>query len=62
MYNGSDQDSNSRDDKGMTDSGRDRRGVKLERSKKEVGHQSASTSGGLRYTIWYYKTGASWLS
>lgn len=62
MFNGSDQDSNSRDNKGMTESDRDRRGVKVERSKKEVVHQSASTSGGLRYTIRYYKTGTRWLS
>ncbi|XP_029283310.1 serum response factor-like isoform X1 [Cottoperca gobio] len=44
---GSDQDSDSGDDEGAAGSGGDRRGVKRERSEREVGHQSAPTSGGL---------------
>ncbi|XP_023257110.1 serum response factor-like [Seriola lalandi dorsalis] len=47
VYSGSDQDSDSGDDEDTAGSGGDRRGVKRERSEREVGHQSAPTSGGL---------------
>ncbi|XP_044046215.1 serum response factor-like isoform X2 [Siniperca chuatsi] len=47
IYSGSDQDSDSGDDEDTAGSGGDRRGVKRERSEREVGHQSAPTSGGL---------------
>lgn len=47
VYSGSDQDSDTGDDEETVCSGGDRRGVKRERSEKEVGHQSAPTSGGL---------------
>lgn len=47
VYSGSDQDSDTGDDEETVGSGGDRRGVKRERSEKEVGHQSAPTSGGL---------------
>ncbi|TKS67935.1 Serum response factor [Collichthys lucidus] len=46
IYSGSDQDSDSGDDEDTAGSG-DRRGVKRERSEREVGHQSAHISGGL---------------
>uniref|UniRef100_UPI003AB0E5BE serum response factor-like isoform X2 n=1 Tax=Centroberyx gerrardi TaxID=166262 RepID=UPI003AB0E5BE len=45
-YSGSDQESDSGDDEDTVGSGGDRRGVKRERSEREVG-QSAATSGGL---------------
>lgn len=45
VYTGSDQDSESGDDEDTPGSGGDRRGVKRERSEKEVGHQSAATGG-----------------
>ncbi|XP_029384229.1 serum response factor-like isoform X3 [Echeneis naucrates] len=48
IYSGSDQDSDSGDDEDTTGSGGDRRGVKRERSDREVGRQAAApTSGGL---------------
>ncbi|KAM8771458.1 serum response factor-like isoform 2-T2 [Acanthopagrus schlegelii] len=47
VYSGSDQDSDSGDDEDTAGSGGDRRGVKRERSEREVGHQSAASSGGL---------------
>ncbi|XP_069022801.1 serum response factor-like isoform X3 [Embiotoca jacksoni] len=47
VYSGSDQDSDSGDDEDTAGSGGDRRGVKRERSEREVGHQSAHSSGGL---------------
>ncbi|XP_049427653.1 serum response factor-like isoform X2 [Epinephelus fuscoguttatus] len=47
VYSGSDQDSDSGDDEDTAGSGGDRRGVKRERSERELGHQSAPTSGGL---------------
>ncbi|XP_033481162.1 serum response factor-like isoform X1 [Epinephelus lanceolatus] len=47
VYSGSDQDSDSVDDEDTAGSGGDRRGVKRERSERELGHQSAPTSGGL---------------
>lgn len=47
VYSGSDQDSDSGDDEDTTGSCGDRRGVKRERSEREVGHQSAATSAGL---------------
>lgn len=47
VYSGSDQDSDSVDDEDTTGSGGDRRGVKRERSDREVGRQSAPSSGGL---------------
>ncbi len=47
IYSGSDQDSDSGDEDDTAGSGGDRRGVKRERSEREVGHQSAPTSGGL---------------
>nr|XP_020475869.1 serum response factor-like isoform X2 [Monopterus albus] len=46
VYSGSDQDSDSGDDEDTAGSGGDRRGVKRERSEREV-VQSAPTSGGL---------------
>ncbi|XP_029706857.1 serum response factor isoform X4 [Takifugu rubripes] len=47
VYSGSDQDSDSGDDEDTVATGGDRRGVKRERSEREVGNQSAPTSGGL---------------
>nr|XP_046233975.1 serum response factor-like isoform X2 [Scatophagus argus] len=47
VYSGSEQDSDSGDDEDTAGSGGERRGVKRERSEREVGHQSAPTSGGL---------------
>ncbi|XP_049899425.1 serum response factor-like isoform X2 [Epinephelus moara] len=47
VYSGSDQDSDSGDDEDTAGSGGDRRGVKRERSERELGHQSTPTSGGL---------------
>ncbi|XP_070774740.1 serum response factor-like [Enoplosus armatus] len=47
IYSGSDQDSDSGDDEDTAGSGGDRRGVKRERSEREVGHRSAPTPGGL---------------
>lgn len=47
VYSGSDQDSDSGDDEDTAGSGGDRRGVKRERSERELGHQSAPSSGGL---------------
>ncbi|KAM9857069.1 serum response factor-like isoform 2-T2 [Aulostomus maculatus] len=47
VYSCSDQESDSGDDEDMVGSGGDRRGVKRERSEREVGHQSAPNSGGL---------------
>ncbi|XP_076585509.1 serum response factor-like isoform X2 [Chaetodon auriga] len=47
IYSGSDQDSDSGDDEDTAGSGGDRRGVKRERSEREVGHQSAPTAGGM---------------
>lgn len=47
VYSGSDQDSDSGDDEDTAGSGGDRRGVKRERSEREVGHQSAPSSEGL---------------
>lgn len=47
VCSGSDQDSDSGDDEDTTGSSGDRRGVKRERSEREVGHQSAATSAGL---------------
>lgn len=47
VYSGSDQDSDSGDDEDTVASGGDRRGVKRERSEREVAHQSAPTSGAL---------------
>ncbi|CAB1424449.1 unnamed protein product [Pleuronectes platessa] len=46
IYSGSDQDSESGDEEDTAGSGGDRRGVKRERSEREVGRQSAPTSGG----------------
>ncbi|CAJ1052766.1 serum response factor-like [Xyrichtys novacula] len=46
VYSGSDQDSDSGDDEDTTGSGGDRRGVKRERSEREVGRQSTGSSGG----------------
>ncbi|XP_029010084.1 serum response factor-like isoform X2 [Betta splendens] len=47
VYSGSDQDSDSGDDEDTAGSGGDRRGVKRERSEREVGHQAAPSSAGL---------------
>ncbi|XP_073330136.1 serum response factor-like isoform X2 [Pagrus major] len=47
VYSGSDPDSDSGDDEDTAGSGGDRRGVKRERSEREVGHQSAASSAGL---------------
>ncbi|XP_051238647.1 serum response factor isoform X1 [Dicentrarchus labrax] len=47
VYSGSDQDSDSGDDEDAAGSGGDRRGVKRERSEREVGRHAASGSGGL---------------
>ncbi|XP_026179659.1 serum response factor-like isoform X3 [Mastacembelus armatus] len=47
VYSGSDQDSDSADDEDTTGSCGDRRGVKRERSEREVGHHTAPASGGL---------------
>lgn len=47
VYSGSDQDSDSGDDEDTVATSGDRRGVKRERSEREVGNQSAPTSGGL---------------
>ncbi|XP_035029483.1 serum response factor isoform X3 [Hippoglossus stenolepis] len=46
IYSGSDQDSESGEEEDTAGSGGDRRGVKRERSEREVGRQSAPTSGG----------------
>ncbi|KAL3995712.1 poly(rC)-binding protein 3/4 [Sarotherodon galilaeus] len=46
-FSGSDQDSDSAEDDDMGGPGGDRRGVKRERSEREVGHQAAQSSGGL---------------
>ncbi|XP_035492185.2 serum response factor-like isoform X6 [Scophthalmus maximus] len=45
VYSGSDPDSDSGHDEDTTGSGGDRRGVKRERSEREVGHQAAAPSG-----------------
>lgn len=47
VYSGSEPDSDSGDDEDAAGSGGDRRGVKRERSEREVGRQSSHTSGGL---------------
>ncbi|XP_054866100.1 serum response factor-like isoform X2 [Amphiprion ocellaris] len=47
VYSGSDQDSDSGEDEDTAVSGGDRRGVKRERSDREVGRQAAQSSGGL---------------
>lgn len=47
VYSGSDPDSDSGDDEDVGGSAGDRRGVKRERSEREVGHRSAPVSGGL---------------
>lgn len=47
VYSGSDQDSDSGDDEDAVAAGGDRRGVKRERSEREVGNQAAPTPGGL---------------
>lgn len=47
VYSASEQDSDSGDEEDTVASGGDRRGVKRERSEREVGHQSAPTSGAL---------------
>ncbi|XP_069386545.1 serum response factor-like isoform X3 [Paralichthys olivaceus] len=46
IYSGSDQDSESGDEEDTPGSGGDRRGVKRERSEREVGRQAVPTSGG----------------
>ncbi|XP_005944516.1 serum response factor isoform X2 [Haplochromis burtoni] len=46
-FSGSDQDSDSAEDDDTGGLGGDRRGVKRERSEREVGHQAAQSSGGL---------------
>lgn len=46
-FSGSDQDSDSAEDDDTGGPGGDRRGVKRERSEREVGHQAAQSSGGL---------------
>ncbi|CAI5678741.1 unnamed protein product [Oreochromis niloticus] len=46
-FSGSDQDSDSAEDDDMGGPAGDRRGVKRERSEREVGHQAAQSSGGL---------------
>lgn len=45
VYSGSDQDSDSGEDEDTVGAGGDRRGVKRERSEREVGHQAAQGSG-----------------
>uniref|UniRef100_A0A3Q0RRK6 Serum response factor n=1 Tax=Amphilophus citrinellus TaxID=61819 RepID=A0A3Q0RRK6_AMPCI len=47
VFSGSDQDSDSGEDEDTVGAGGDRRGVKRERSEREVGHQAAQSSGGL---------------
>ncbi|KAF7649506.1 hypothetical protein LDENG_00140550 [Lucifuga dentata] len=47
VYSGSEQDSDSVDEDDTTVPGGDRRGVKRERSERDVGRQSAPTSGGV---------------
>lgn len=47
VYSGSDQDSDSGEDEDTAVSGGDRRGVKRERSEREVGRQSAAAAGSL---------------
>lgn len=47
VYSGSDQDSESGEDEDTVGSGGDKRGVKRERSEREVGHRSAATCGAL---------------
>lgn len=47
VYSGSEQDSDSGDEEDTAGSGGDRRGVKRERSEREVGHQAAAALGGL---------------
>lgn len=47
VYSGSDQDSDSGEDEDTAVSGGDRRGVKRERSEREVGHQAAAAAGSL---------------
>lgn len=47
VYSGSDQDSDSVDDEDTAGSGGDRRGVKRERSEREVGRQTATSSAAL---------------
>ncbi|KAM3622834.1 uncharacterized protein V6R79_003729 [Siganus canaliculatus] len=47
ICSGSEQDSDSGEDEDTAGSGGDRRGVKRERSEREVGHRTATTSGGL---------------
>uniref|UniRef100_H3CB68 Serum response factor n=1 Tax=Tetraodon nigroviridis TaxID=99883 RepID=H3CB68_TETNG len=47
VYSGSEQDSDSGEEEDAVAAGGDRRGVKRERSEREVGHQSAPTPGPL---------------
>lgn len=47
IYSGSEQESDSGDDEDTAGSVGDRRGVKRERREREVGHQSAPSSGSL---------------